>query len=101
LSGLAFGFATLTLTLASVPKLELTSAEQVELQDAVSEIKARKTPRIDFDSSLSALSARERLYREDPRSILSTVRKSRVQVAQRNSKQKTLPTQSAPRSGKR
>jgi hypothetical protein len=100
LGGLAFGFTTLTFTLASVPKLETSSAESVELQDAVSEIKARKTPKLDFDSDIAALSAREKLYREDPRSILSSGRRSQNRLAQSAGGKKDSRAQSVRRSAR-
>lgn len=92
IGGLAFGFTTLTFTLASVPRsqiLESSSAESVELQDAVSELQAHKTPKVDFDSDIAALSARERLYREDPRSAIRASRGSRVRVVQNQVKPAT------------
>jgi hypothetical protein len=85
LAGLAFGFTALSLTLASVPKQgqSKSAAETVELQDSVSEIQAGRTSKVDFDSDIAGLAAREKLYREDPRSVIAASRKGRPSIALR------------------
>ena len=95
LGGLAFGFTALSLTLASVPKQgeSKSAAETVELQDSVSEIQAGRTSKIDFDSDIANLAARERLYREDPRAAIAASRKGRPSVALR----RAAPVQSRKR----